>query len=495
MKYSVLIVDDEKVFRDYIRSMKLWGKSGFAIMGEAGGGKEALEMMKNQKYDVVILDVSMPDLNGVALCAKIAEKYPTTAMIGISSFDSYDYVREILKSGAYDYILKGRLTESLLEKVLENIKVDIQNTSAWDGKKKWRSQVSDWLFEDGFYPFTSDNFRKLAAIIRLNGNPFVHFPEYEAVIAGIGRILESESDQEMDILALSQGRDCFVVLYRFYKTVSEKEIFRRTSDTLAVSAERIRAIYGVSLIIDLCPVFFSDNAMRTFILHKMIEREERSDMTDTGMSLTIDQQKRMIMAIERRSGEEADEVIGEIYGRVSKENVSSFIVITKELLDMIKRTAIEYQIELDFLPAGNSVFRYMNGKSRERIVENISGVYRNVLREIREREVRQKYSEIVGNAVIYIRENFYRQIGLSQIADSIGVNSSYLSRLFHKETGSTITDFLNSTRVEEAKGMLKEGIPTKEIAKRCGFKNYSYFLKIFKDCAGMTPRGYSKKNG
>lgn len=97
MERSVLLVDDEKVFRNYIRQMEIWKDSEFCIAAEARSAEEALRILEKQKINLVILDVSMPGKNGVFLSEIIASKYPETAMIAVSSYDDYDYVREILK--------------------------------------------------------------------------------------------------------------------------------------------------------------------------------------------------------------------------------------------------------------------------------------------------------------------------------------------------------------------------------------------------------------
>ena len=78
------------------------------------------------------------------------------------------------------------------------------------------------------------------------------------------------------------------------------------------------------------------------------------------------------------------------------------------------------------------------------------------------------------------------------MAAGIGINSSCLSRFFHEITGKTITDYMNEIRIEAAKKMLAEGYALKEISGKSGFKNYTCFLKIFKDYTGMTPKEYRK---
>ena len=141
MKRSVLLVDDEKVFRNYIRQMKVWDGSDFFIAAEARSAEEALRLLEKQEINLVILDVSMPGKNGVFLSELIAAKYPQTAMIAVSSYDAYDYVREILKNGAHDYILKSRLTEETLLRALESADLRMRQRSP-AGAMRFRGRSS-----------------------------------------------------------------------------------------------------------------------------------------------------------------------------------------------------------------------------------------------------------------------------------------------------------------------------------------------------------------
>lgn len=191
MDLTVLIVDDEKVFRNYIRQMDIWRQGSLQLAGEARNTEEAMTFLGRQKVDVVILDVSMPGKNGVVLSEMIAGKYPHTDMIAVSSYDDYDFVREILKNGAHDYILKSRLSEELLLRTLTGIAARRERQSPWDVKKELRQQAADWIFENGISPFTSDNSRKAAAVVWI-----VLLKQYtvegkNALMDGIGRIFES----------------------------------------------------------------------------------------------------------------------------------------------------------------------------------------------------------------------------------------------------------------------------------------------------------------
>ncbi|WP_428911073.1 helix-turn-helix transcriptional regulator [Niallia sp. Krafla_26] len=104
------------------------------------------------------------------------------------------------------------------------------------------------------------------------------------------------------------------------------------------------------------------------------------------------------------------------------------------------------------------------------------------------------YSPIVKKTVDYILLNLGNSLTLSQIAEKIYVNPSYLSRKFKEETGMNITDFINQKRIEEAKLYLQRGnIVITDIAFLVGFNDLNYFSKVFKKLTSITPTQYAKK--
>ena len=496
MKRSVLVVDDEKVFRNYIRQMKVWEDSELYIADEARSAEEALRILERQEINIVILDVSMPGKNGVFLSEIIAAKYPQTAMIAVSSYDDYDYVREILKNGAHDYILKSRLTEETLMRALESADLRMRQKSPWEIRKELRSQTAEWIFRGAASPFTSDNSRKAAAIARIRFLKNYSEESMKTLMEGIGRVFESGGNREdgLDILAVSCGPSGFILIYRFYEEISEARMQERIAAVNFDSQDTIRRLYSLQVTIQTCPAFFSDNAMRSYLLFQMKEKKEETAAV-TPLAMTIGQQKKLLAAVEALDGEDAGKQVRSLYGQIPPGQEALCLMVTKELLDLLVRISEEYQISLDFLPQNNRLFEYTQGKSKETLTANVSGLYENVLREIREREGTERYSGLVRRAAELMEQRYGEPVGLGEIAGAIGTNSSYLSRLFHEETGTTVTEYLNRVRVEQSKKLLHEDVPLKEIVHRCGFRSYGYFLKIFKEYTGKTPKEFVKGGG
>ena len=106
---KIMIVDDEKLLRNGFKNMTNWTSKGIDIIGEAMNGQDALDKLNVLSPDVVITDIKMPIMDGVTLTKKIKELYPHITVLVLSSHDDYDYVRESMKNGASDYLLKASI--------------------------------------------------------------------------------------------------------------------------------------------------------------------------------------------------------------------------------------------------------------------------------------------------------------------------------------------------------------------------------------------------
>ncbi len=105
------------------------------------------------------------------------------------------------------------------------------------------------------------------------------------------------------------------------------------------------------------------------------------------------------------------------------------------------------------------------------------------------------YSPSIKKAINYIKLNFKNPISLNIIADYIDINPSHLSRQFKKETKTTITEFINRKRIDEAKFLIDQNkYSITEIALMVGFESYTYFGKVFKKITSVTSSEYLKKS-
>jgi len=112
----ILLADDHEVVRRGLRAL-LEAKPGWEVVGEAATGREAVEMAKQLKPEVAILDISMPELNGLDATGQILKEIPQMEVLVLTVHDSEQMVREVLYSGARGYVLKSDAGRDLLAAV------------------------------------------------------------------------------------------------------------------------------------------------------------------------------------------------------------------------------------------------------------------------------------------------------------------------------------------------------------------------------------------
>ena len=101
---------------------------------------------------------------------------------------------------------------------------------------------------------------------------------------------------------------------------------------------------------------------------------------------------------------------------------------------------------------------------------------------------------LIDRAKNYIHDNISTEISRNDIANFVGLNPEYLSTIFHRETGQTLSDFIKIERIHFAMQFLKQtNLPISIISENVGYDSLSYFSMVFKQVTGLTPREYRKK--
>ena len=113
MSLRILVVDDHAVVRRGVRSL-LESHEGWEVCGEATTGREAVEQSRQLRPDVVVMDLSLPELNGLEATRQILDDAPNTEVLVLTMHHSEELAREVLQSGARGYVLKSDADENLI---------------------------------------------------------------------------------------------------------------------------------------------------------------------------------------------------------------------------------------------------------------------------------------------------------------------------------------------------------------------------------------------
>ena len=116
MTIRILLVDDHPIVRQGLKTL-LEAHSGWEVIGEAADGVEAVDKADRLHPDVMVLDVTMPRMNGLEACRLIREKAPGLEILFVTQHDSPQMMREALEAGARGYVVKSNAARDLLEAV------------------------------------------------------------------------------------------------------------------------------------------------------------------------------------------------------------------------------------------------------------------------------------------------------------------------------------------------------------------------------------------
>jgi DNA-binding NarL/FixJ family response regulator len=115
-RYRILVADDHSVVRRGVRTL-LESQPGIEVCGEASTGTETMDRVKKEKPDLVVLDLTMPEMNGLQVAATIRQESPSTEVLILTMHFSEELARDVLRSGALGYVLKSDADEELLAAV------------------------------------------------------------------------------------------------------------------------------------------------------------------------------------------------------------------------------------------------------------------------------------------------------------------------------------------------------------------------------------------
>ncbi len=484
---QVALVDDERISREFIRRMRIWHDGRFALSIVAEDAATLLEALGTVAVDVVLMDVSMPGMNGVELSGILAERYPQISILAISNFDDYDYVRQVMKNGAEDYLLKHRIDENTLADHLERL-LPMREKKKGDSL---RTQLRRFLSNDAPWPFPADGAQLVPCFGALPALAEMPEEQREEVRRGVERILEADSSQTVRKCAVAFGDDRFMLALSFYDAPGYAAIERQTHFLCTVAVDSVHSVFHVPLTLECGPVMHERKALVEYIRRRAVDGALSSaKIRDT---LTLDEQRRLLSLMEQGDATGLEEMIPQLLSSVPANAVRERLFLARALISTARRAGDEWGCNPELPADGNPLFAWMQARSPQRLTEDILEIFRGLLRE-RRSLLLAEHSPAVRDAARFIQDHYPDTISLSTVAANVGLNESYLSRLFKKEMGVTVGGYLYRIRIRQAEELLERGANLKEIAASTGFVQYTHFLRVFKQETGLTPKEYLQKN-
>ena len=110
---QILIADDHQIFLDGLKSL-LEGEEGIEVIGQARNGRQCLTFLKTEQPDIVLMDINMPEMNGLEATQKVVKEHPDVKVIMLTMHERADYITQMIEAGASGYLLKNSSRADLL---------------------------------------------------------------------------------------------------------------------------------------------------------------------------------------------------------------------------------------------------------------------------------------------------------------------------------------------------------------------------------------------
>ncbi|HHV99177.1 MAG TPA: response regulator [Clostridiaceae bacterium] len=488
--YNILIVDDDISFRTYLRNFIDWEKEGCKICHEADNGQLALDYLKNNKVDIVFTDMSMPILNGVGLIEQAGLIDSNIVFIVLSGFDDFDYVKHSLKNGALDYILKHRLTEDGIIDILSKAKSRLQNiynnNDSSELIKMYQKDISSEIVKRLILEGCKDKSEAIRILSNSSVNLDIHkiqlmvveIDEYDSILNKIGNykqlkrftdtfvsICQSILDDIVSGMAIHMEGSRFVLIFSNNDTFSDSYILERNNQIINRVRNSVKRLLNITCCISVSNVCDDISLLDTYYtqaINKMSLRfycgnnqvffdEPRTKIKSGNNYMPFVNVSDIRPDFSNYAYDEIMKKINMIYDECFTNQVEPDVVeaISLELTSMAVAVARNKMIDISKLYIDGKIpHSYIKSqKTFVQLKEGIIQLYNKLFDELQAVRFSDEYSEVPRKAILYIAANYSNDISLDTVADHIGVNSSYLSRVFKKETGKGFIEYLNCYRI------------------------------------------------
>jgi two-component system response regulator YesN len=502
-----MIAEDEVIERKSIRFLlSKFFQEKVEIVGDAINGKDALHKALENKPDLILMDISMPEMDGLQASEEIKKHLPECEIIIMTAYSYFDYATKALRIGVNDYLVKPysnvNFCESL-ERLIGKVNQKYEETNKWNTLKRKTESLSYLVEREMIMELVHS---RNISLTRLN-----HYKNFlgiqdEKFCCIVFRLEANETFTE-SILSAVQERFKHhiphVVGYYFLRELvlllfsNDLEI-RTNLETVGkeiqqdiIQQYKIETLLGKSAVYENL-IKMNDSykeAKKQFYLHS-------SSMTDEFYFQKPALYKKENILFEKIMSTDVDgaaAVLDDILGEARKKgNINQLKSYAGQLCILMERSVTQFYEGYFKLNEIENVINEVERLSEMKEIQfYLEEMVTDIILSIKEQKTGQ-HNRMIEKVKAYLDENYMDYgISLNQTADYIGVSPFYLSRSFKKQEGISFKEYLTKMRMDKAIEYLKQKKKNvQEIALEVGFVDPNYFSKAFRRYKGVSPREF-----
>lgn len=475
---TVLIVEDEKLIRQGIKTMVQRSGVPVEVIMECNNGQMALEILKEQKIDVMFTDIRMPKMDGIELVKAMQELEHVPLTVAVSGYDDFSYAVEMMRQGVREYILKP-VDRDKIREILEKFNREIEENQQKD------EEIRSISYQQLKYFMLQENIGQEELSAMVNQFQKLFYPDSYVVYC-----MEAEPGRQEkrtgDFIWLEElaGQQIFIVEEAKKEQLIEQELKESfAGESLPHQGLReLKQAYAEGLAA----------RKRAFIKERNIvvySEEKQSGMLPVDTNLI----HQMVQMLATDKIGEACHILDKIAWEVKREQLSvdSFAENIGIMMDSIWSTYQNVlEVDSESLAKFRNIFAWA---SLEEFKTELIGWMQEFHNRIHAEFDDYKNKHKIQQAVEYIQKHYAEELNMAVVSNMISMNYSLFSYEFKQYTGSNFVNYLRDIRMKEAKRLLAETeLKVAEISRRVGYDNEKHFMKLFKSVCGVSPTEYRK---
>lgn len=476
----VMIVEDEFLVRAGLKISIDWEREGFEIVAEAKDGREALEMYRKYHPAIVITDIRMPGLDGIAMMKEIRMLSEDVSFIVISAYDDFQYAKEAIGIGVESYLLKGSLNGGELLAALSKLgkKHSLENREK--SLKIPYTLKELYTNPELLESMNRENGETKASYLMYFQTKEVNLEMLDAMILDFfqhsdiqGSKLKAQKGNWFLYTVEEDGPDTTVEeLARMFDRYLDEKVMIAKSRKLSFYRNAEEAIYYVLLL--------HENQKHPWGKKERLGAEEKKTVFQEILRLVNE----LLNCLKFQKYEEAHRLLQEI----RKQIVDN--VFAEALFESVYRIMGIYAEQDEDIVAARVYKNIMRSMDVDYIFQTMEVFIDNQ----KERKVNNSNVYIL-KVKEYVEQNYHEPIQIRDLSEYIHVSPNYLGKIFFLNTGEHLKDYINTVKMEKAGELLMtKKYQVNEVADMVGMNDQRYFAKLFKKHFGVSPTKYLGKN-